>query len=60
MIVTMAYMYGSYNEKWEFGPYWLSACVILDVVWMQYVSAFITGGPVEPLVSIEAGGNSTK
>lgn len=40
MLIVVAYLVGAYRGRWEFGPYWLAACVILDVYWYTTYNRF--------------------
>lgn len=54
-MITAVYLYGAWTGKWAFGPWWLAACVVLDVYWISSLYGLATGGEVEPIISIKMG-----
>jgi hypothetical protein len=55
MLITAVYLYGAWTGKWAFGPWWLAACVVLDVYWITGLYGLVNGGEVEPIFSIKIG-----
>jgi hypothetical protein len=51
-VITAVYLYGAWHGWWEFSPYWLSACVILDVYWISSLYQIVTSGDVAPLINV--------
>lgn len=59
MFITIVYLIGAWKEKWAFDPYWLTACVILDVFWVSRVATILSGADPAPIVEFSAGMNET-
>jgi len=51
-VITAVYLYGAWHGKWEFGPWHLAACVLLDVYWISNIYGLAMGGEAKPLIDM--------